>query len=290
MAPISRKRQREDDDNVDPEGKIPRLEGYYSTMDRDQDRFSTAEDAEPTWDDLAAQMQRFGLIAYPPPPTVEDAPEEEKNQPHKMQGQEHNDVYRRTNTNRCQNFNNFISKAKPEPMIEKEMRDIQAEMFDDNCDAKNDCNLLADLRTLHQLDRADRGTHKLLDEETVAALQQGFQSIYGMTLAEAVKLADGGPFNVVQEVNVTADGTMRRCWWNNQYQDVTEQSKRSAYLSFAEVQASSWLRRRFNEDWHPRVKKPAVNSRGFQHAGLQRGTGARGHHYNQRLAVNPVSR
>lgn len=92
------------------------------------------------------------------------------------------------------------------------VRKIQAESSDDESSSKNDCNVLADLRLLHRLDRADRGTQKLLDEETVAALQEGLQSIYGMTIVEADKMADRGPYSLIQEANGRANGKMRRCW------------------------------------------------------------------------------
>lgn len=130
-----------------------------------------------------------------------------------MHDQALDDLHQETKTKRLQDLNKFISKTNPDPTVEKEMRNIQAEITDDEGSCENDCNLLADLRTLHRLDRADSGTQKLLDRETVATLQQGFHCIYGMTLTEAVKSADEGPYSLTQAANKKADGKMRRCWW-----------------------------------------------------------------------------
>lgn len=100
-----------------------------------------------------------------------------------------------------------------EPTTQTEMQNTRTENPNNDQSPKNDCNLLADLKTLHKLHRADSGTQKPLDEETITALQEGFHSIYGMTLAEAVKVADEGPYSLVQEANERGNGKMRRCWW-----------------------------------------------------------------------------
>ncbi|KAE9964929.1 hypothetical protein EG328_010078 [Venturia inaequalis] len=217
MVTSNKKRHRECDDSDDMEGdrKIARLETPFAMMDQDQNRNrdTATEYSTPTWDSLADRMQHFSLVSYPPPSTVEDAPGAEKGQSIGVHVQDLEDFYQKTKTNRIQNFNNFISRAKPEPRVELDMRDIQAEVSDDDEPRKNDCDLLADLNTLHQLDRADDGIQKLLDPETVAVLQQGFHSIYRMTLTEAVKIADEELCNLIQEANKKADGKMRRCWW-----------------------------------------------------------------------------
>lgn len=77
MAPLSKKRQRDDDgsDDMDVNRKIARLETSVAMMDydHDQENHLTAEDETAPWDYLAARLQHVRLNLYPPKPTVEDA-------------------------------------------------------------------------------------------------------------------------------------------------------------------------------------------------------------------------
>lgn len=77
MATASKKRHREHDDGdgMEEDRKMARLETpSVMIQDQDQGRHPSTEDNTPIWDSLAAQMQHFSLVSYPPPPTVEDVP------------------------------------------------------------------------------------------------------------------------------------------------------------------------------------------------------------------------